>query len=82
MVLVLTENVVTVKFAVLLPVATVTLAGTDATDWLLLVKLTRIPPDGAGADSVMVPDDDIPAPIEFGVTVTPVNVARLFGGIH
>jgi hypothetical protein len=51
----LTETVLTVKFALVLPPGTVTLAGTTATDVLLLVSVTTAPPEGAALLNVTVP---------------------------
>lgn len=53
-VVVVTDVVVTVKFALVDPAATVTLLGTLAEE-LLLESDTTLPPDGAAADSVTVP---------------------------
>jgi hypothetical protein len=47
--------VLTVKVALVLPAATVTLAGTVATDVLVLVRLTTAPPEGALPVRVTVP---------------------------
>src|ERR1044072_429526 len=46
-----TALVVTVKVATFEPAGTVTLAGTRATVWLLLVSVMRAPPAGAEAVS-------------------------------
>jgi len=43
------------KFADVAPSGTVTLAGTVATEVLLLLRFTTVPPAGAGAPSVTVP---------------------------
>lgn len=51
---VVTDVVVTVKFALVDPAATVTLLGTLAEE-LLLESETTLPPDGAAADRVTVP---------------------------
>ena len=53
-----TDVVVTVKFAVALPAATVTFAGTVAA--LLLESPTVIPPAGDGPMRVTVPVDEVP----------------------
>src|SRR5215469_9044962 len=56
-VVVVTVFVLTVKLAVVLPAATVTLEGTVATAVLLLDRVTTVPPDGAGPLRVTVPTD-------------------------
>lgn len=43
------------KFACVAPSGTITLAGTVATDLLLLTKFTTVPPAGAGAARFTVP---------------------------
>jgi hypothetical protein len=50
-----TAYVVTVKVAVELPAATITEAGTEAAEELLLESATRVPPAGAAPDRVRVP---------------------------
>jgi hypothetical protein len=49
-----------VKFAVVAPAGTVTLAGTDAIEGLLLDSLTTTPPDGAEPLNVTVPVEEAP----------------------
>jgi hypothetical protein len=50
-----TARVVTVKVALVAPAGMVTLAGTVATDMLLLMRVTRAPPVSAGALSATLP---------------------------
>jgi hypothetical protein len=64
-----TDWVVILKVAVVAPVATVTLLGTEAADWLL-VNVTVVPPEGAGALSVTVPVDAAPPIRAAGFRVT------------
>lgn len=72
---VLTVFVVTLKVALVLPAATVTLAGTLATEGKLLERGTTVPPDGAGPESVTVPVDGEPP-----VTVVGFRVRELIVG--
>ena len=62
--------VVTVKPAVVCPAGIARLAGTLATDGLLLVSATVAPPAGAAAFNVTVAEDAAPAAIEFEGNVT------------
>jgi hypothetical protein len=61
-----TELVATVNVAVLAPSATVTLAGTVATEVLPLERVTTIPPAVAGAVNVTVPVEEEPPTTERG----------------
>jgi len=67
-----TGVVVTVKVAVVLPAATVTLAGTTA-DELLVDKLTEAPPVGAAALRVTVPVEELPPVTLLGLSETEFN---------
>lgn len=66
---VLTDVVVTVKFAPVDPLGTVTLLGTLALE-LLLLRLTTVPPEGAAALSVTVPVELLPPVTVLGFRVT------------
>jgi hypothetical protein len=55
-----TVLVVIGNVAVVAPAATVTLAGTVATEVRLLESVTTIPPAGAGPFNVSVPVDEFP----------------------
>jgi len=72
-VIVLTAVVLTVNVALVPPDATVTLAGTAATDGLLLARVTVLPPEGAGPLSVIVPVTAIPPTTAVGFTVSAVT---------
>lgn len=63
-----TDSVVIVNVALVLPAASVTLAGTVATPVLLLESVTTAPPDGAAALSVAVPCDEVPPTTFVGLT--------------
>ena len=80
-----TAVVATVKVAVVPPAATITLVGTVATVGRLLVKLTPMPPVGAGPLRVTVPVDAFPpatlagfTPTEDSVTGTDVTTSEAF----
>ena len=75
-----TALVLMVKVAVLLPAATVTLAGTLAAA-LLLESVTAAPPVGAGPLSVTVPVDDCVPPVTLvGFNVSEDTVGMDGGG--
>ena len=76
-VLLATGIVVTVKVAVLVFSATVTLTGTVAADVLLLDSVTTAPPAGAGPFSVSVPVDEPPPLTEVGLSATEVRFAAV-----
>jgi mannose/fructose-specific phosphotransferase system component IIA len=63
-----TELVATVNVAVVLPAATVTVAGTVA-EALLLASETKIPPVGAAAPTVTVPVTEVPPVTLVGLTL-------------
>ena len=69
-------DVVTMNVAELLPGGTVTLAGTLATEGLLLDSATAFPPAGAGPLRVIVPVEELPA---FTVAGESVNDAGTDG---
>ena len=62
-----TGEVVTVKLALVDPAGTVTEAGTVAAAVSLLVRLTGIPPAGAGPVSVTVPVELVPPCTDAGL---------------
>ena len=76
-----TAEVVTAKFTLEAPAATVTLAGTAATDGFALLRLTRAPPLGAPLVNVTVPCAAVvlPPTTELGLTLTPERLAAAGG---
>ena len=68
-----TAEVVTMKFALVDPAGTVTEAGTVAAAVSLLVRLTEIPPAGAGPVSVTIPVELVPPCTDAGLTLTEVR---------
>jgi len=74
-VVVVTDVVVTVKFAVAFPAVTVTLGGTVAAP--LLPSVTAIPPAGAGPLRVTVPCEEVPPITWVGFTETSLSVTAL-----
>jgi len=69
-----TGALVTENVAVVAPKATVTLAGTVATEVLLLLIVTRAPLPGAGPFSVTVPVDELPPRTDVVLNVTELSV--------
>src|SRR2546422_396398 len=65
-----TELVDTVKFALVAPAVTVTLAGTVAAVGLLLDSVTVAPPTGAAVARVTVPVEVLPAITLAGLRLT------------
>jgi hypothetical protein len=65
-----TAEVVTGNVADVVPAETVTLAGRDAIEALLLVSATTAPPAGAAAPNVTVPVDPVPPVTLVGFTET------------
>jgi len=70
----LTGVVETTKEELVAPPGTVTVAGTEATDELLLESATIAPPDGAGPPSATVPVELCPPTTADGASVSPVRV--------
>jgi len=67
----------TEKNALVDPLGTVTLAGTIATDVLLLVSVTVDPPIGAAALKLTVPEVELPPTDVKGFSVTDVSVGSV-----
>jgi hypothetical protein len=72
-----TAEVFTLKFTVKAPAATVTLAGTAATDGFALLRLTTAPPLGAPLVNVIVPCAVLPPTTEDGLTLTAERLAAV-----
>jgi hypothetical protein len=70
-----TATVVTLNVALVAPAATVTLAGTAATDVLLLLSVTTAPPVGAALLNVTVPVEELPPVTLVGFRLTPERAA-------
>ena len=66
-----------VKVALVLPLDTVTVAGTPAAAVLLLNRDTTAPPVGAGPLKVTVPVEPVPPATEDGFTVTEERPGRM-----
>ena len=75
-----TVFVVMLKVALVVPAATVTLAGTTATAVLALLRLTTAPPVGAPPVRVTVPCDELPPTTEVGLTLTADRLTAGGGG--
>jgi len=80
LVLAVTAEVVTVKVTLEPPAATVTLAGTAATDGFALLRLTSAPPLGAPLVNWTVPVAVLPPTTELGLTLTAERLAGDGGG--
>ena len=76
-----TALVLTLKLALVAPAATVTLAGTVAAAVLLLESATTRPPEGAAADSVTVPVDDVPPVTLVGLSDNDDSVGPALPGV-
>src|SRR5262249_1345482 len=74
-----TVVVVMGKVALVVPAATVTLAGTVATAGLELLRLTRAPPLGAPLVNVTVPWEVLPPTTDDGFTLTAERLAAGLG---
>ena len=75
LVLAVTAEVVTVNVTLDAPAATVTLAGTAATDEFALLRVTTAPPLGAALVNVTVPVALFPPTTELGLTLTAERLA-------
>jgi len=81
LVLAVTAEVVIEKVTLDAPAATVTLAGTAATDGFALLRLTTAPPLGAPLVNVIVPCAVLPPTTEAGLTLTADRLAVVGGGV-
>jgi hypothetical protein len=75
-----TALVVTVKVRLVVPAATVTLAGTLA-DGESSDRDTRVPPDGAAALSLTVPVEELPPTMVVGLSVRALSVVEVVEGV-
>src|SRR5258708_32754775 len=78
---VVTDPVVMVKVALVVPAATVTLPGTVAAAGLLLLRVTTAPPASAALVSATVPSAVLPPATEVGLSAVADSAggARLTG---
>lgn len=74
-VLAVTADVLTPKFALEAPATTVTFAGTETTDVFALLSVTTAPPLGAPPVNVIVPCAVVPPTTEVGLTLTADRLA-------
>jgi hypothetical protein len=77
----LTGTVLTAKVVLTLPPGTVTLAGTVAANVLLLVSVTRAPPEGAAPLKVTVPWELFPPVTLDGFRLTALTVMTIGVGV-
>lgn len=77
-----TAEVLTPKFALAAPAATVMLAGTETTDVFALLSVTTAPPLGAPLVNVIVPWAVVPPTTEVGLTLTADRLAVVGGGVE
>jgi hypothetical protein len=76
-----TARVATVKVALVAPAGMVTLAGTVATDVLLLDRETTAPPLGACALRVTVPVEEVPPDTLAGFSMSDDSLAEVGGPV-
>jgi hypothetical protein len=81
LVVVVTDCVLTVKLALVLPAGTVTLDGTVATEVLPLESVTTVPPEGALALRVTVPVELVPPVTLVGFRVNEETVGLELPGL-
>jgi hypothetical protein len=76
---VITDEVATVKAALLAPAGIVTLGGVVAMDGLLLASVTRVPSAGAGRVRVIVACEELPPITDVGVNANVKSAGGSFG---
>src|SRR6185295_6711237 len=78
-----TAEVVMANVTLEAPAATVTLAGTEATDGFALLRFTNAPPLGAAPVNVTLPCNVLPPTAEVGVKLTAERLAGVgVGGVE